>query len=357
MHELNKEDPELLKKLLQSIEHACALVDPDAGHIIFENAQFFKLFPLKDDSSLEAESVDTLTGRIPTLDFDLAKERIHRRGKFRKELESLEQKKRPIPVKLVMTPFEFSSASFLLAEAHDISNEQETRLMLESYSKIAERNASNLKKEKDRVERLLLNVMPRAVYDEIKTHGTTTPQKFDHCSILMLDFVKFTEMAVSNDASSVIAELNDIFSAFDRITEVFGCERLRTVGDSYMAISGIHDDAPDHCQNIAKVALRMRRYLEKRNAAHPEPWRCRIGINTGPVIGSLVGVQKYVYDLFGPGVNLAARMEQLSSPMCITLNERTLSLIRDDFVYTERGEIEVKGFGTMKLYYLESERN
>jgi class 3 adenylate cyclase len=106
---------------------------------------------------------------------------------------------------------------------------------------------------------------------------------------------------------------------------------------------------------VARVALRMRRYLERRNAAHPEEWRARIGINTGPVIGSLVGIQKYVYDLFGPGVNLAARMEQLSEPMRITLNEETAQGLVDDFNLSERGEFEIKGFGTQKLYYLDSE--
>ena len=153
----------------------------------------------------------------------------------------------------------------------------------------------------------------------------------------------------------MVAELNDIFSAFDRIVELFGCERLRTIGDSYMAVSGLPEAVLEHANNIAKVALRMRRYLERRNAAHPQQWRCRIGIHTGPVIGSLVGIQKYVYDLFGPGVNMAARMESLSEPMRITLCQSTRDLIEHDFTFTERGEFDIKGFGTQTLYFLESE--
>ncbi|MDA0240137.1 MAG: adenylate/guanylate cyclase domain-containing protein [Proteobacteria bacterium] len=227
--------------------------------------------------------------------------------------------------------------------------------MLDSYSQLAEKNAKDLQKEKERVERLLLNVMPKQVYEELKDYGTTTPQRFDNASILMLDFVRFTDMAISQDPSSLVSELNDIFSAFDRIVEMFGCERIRTMGDSYMAVSGIPEASTDHAKNVAKVALRMRRYLEKRNGAHSEQWRARIGINSGPVIGSLVGIQKYVYDLFGPGVNLAARMETLSEPMRITLNENTRESIRDDFVFTEREKVDVKGFGPMQLYFLESE--
>ena len=96
-------------------------------------------------------------------------------------------------------------------------------------------------------------------------------------------------------------------------------------------------------------------YLERRNQAHPQQWLARIGINTGPVIGSLVGVQKYVYDLFGPGINLASRMESVSEPMHITLTEETRDLLKDDFLFTSLGEYDIKGFGTKRLYALDGE--
>ena len=244
--------------------------------------------------------------------------------------------------------------SFLL-QVHSAAKEMEVQYMLDSYSKLAEKNARELEKEKDRVEKLLLNIMPRAVFEEMKEYGTATPQRFDSVSILMLDFVGFTDMAISQDATAIIAELNDIFSAFDRITEMFDCERVRTIGDAYMAVSGLLETSPEHPQNIARLALRFRRYLERRNQAHAQQWFARIGINTGPVIGSLVGVQKYVYDLFGPGVNLAARMEAISEPMQITLTESTHDLLKDEFMFSERGDFEVKGFGSQRLFFLDSE--
>ena len=197
--------------------------------------------------------------------------------------------------------------------------------------------------------------MPKSVYEEMKNYGTTAPQRFDSASIMMLDFVDFTEMAISRDPTGLIAELNDIFSAFDRIVELFGCERIKTIGDAYLCVSGMPETAPDHANNIAKVALRMKRYLLRRNAANSQEWRCRIGINSGPVIGSIVGVQKYVYDMFGPGVNLAARMEAHCQPMTITLCEDTYELIKNEFVFSELGEFEIKGFGTKRLYSLMSE--
>lgn len=227
--------------------------------------------------------------------------------------------------------------------------------MLDSYSRMSEKQNRDLQKEKDRVEKLLLNIMPKSVYEEMKNFGTTTPARFESASVLMLDFVGFTDMAVSRDPSALIAELNDIFSAFDRIVELFGCERIKTIGDAYVAVSGVPEAQQEHAHNIAKVALRMRRYLERRNAAHTEQWRSRIGIGTGPIIGSVVGIQKYVYDIFGPAVNMAARMEAASDPMTITLSSETQKLIERDFLLIDRGEFEIKGFGTQRLWFLQAE--
>lgn len=242
-----------------------------------------------------------------------------------------------------------------VVECQDISKRKQAEYMLESYSRMAEKNARELQREKDRVERLLLNIMPKSVYEEMKDYGTVTPQRYDQASILMLDFVGSTEMAISRDPGALVTELNDIFTAFDRIVDLFGCERIRTIGDSYLAVSGLPDPTNDHAHNLARVGLRMLRYLERRNSAHPEAWYCRVGINSGPVIGSIVGIQKYVYDIFGPGVNLAARMEALSEPGRITISENTYELIKDEFICTARGEFEVKGFGTNTVYFLERE--
>jgi adenylate cyclase len=136
----------------------------------------------------------------------------------------------------------------------------------------------------------------------------------------MIDFVGHTEMAISHDAAALVTELIDIFAVFDRRTELFASERIRTVGDAYMAVCGLPETSPGHAHNIARVALRMLRYIERRNCAHTEEWQAHIGINSGPVVGFLVGVQKYVYDIFGPGVNMAARMEALSELMKITIS-------------------------------------
>ena len=225
--------------------------------------------------------------------------------------------------------------------------------MVESYSKMVERQNRDLAKEKERVEKLLLNIMPRTIYEEWKEFGVTAPQRFDDAAILMLDFVSSTDMDIARDPPALVAELNDIFTSFDRIVEQFGGERLKTMGDAYMAVCGVPEPGPDDARNIARIALRMVRYLERRNPAQANQWVCRIGINAGPVVGSIIGVQKYVYDIFGPGVGLAARLEALSNPMEITLADDLYERIRDDVSVRSLGECDIKGFGRKRIYTLE----
>jgi class 3 adenylate cyclase len=337
-----------LRGILQSLPSAVAAFDPETWEIHFENARFFKWFPPP------AEDSDVGLDRRVPLDVGRAGSRLADGRPFQADIE-VASGPRTFPVRAVCSILTSENGSHALFVATDVSKEMEAQYMLDSYSKLAEKNARDLQKEKDRTERLLLNIMPRAVFEEMRDYGTATPQKFESASTLMLDFVGFTDMAIADDASAIVSELNDIFSAFDRIVEMFGCDRLRTIGDAYMAVSGVPEWTPEHAHNIARAALRIRRYLERRNEAHPQVWEARIGINSGPVIGSIVGVQKYVYDLFGPGVNLAARMETNSEPMMITVNEQTKQLLEDGFTFTERGEFEIKGFGTQRLYFLDGE--
>ena len=339
-------DEGVIRQVVQSLSSAVAVADSTTWELRFENALFFSWFESTDETT-------TADQRIPGFKADRAAARMAENRPYGFDTE-IEVRGRELPIRVEVKRLA-DAPDVALIECTDASKVQEIQYMLDSYSTMAERNARELQKERDRVEKLLLNIMPRAVFEELKDFGTATPQRFEEATILLLDFVGFTDMAVASDPSAIISELNDIFSSFDRIAETFGAERIKTIGDAYMAVSGVPEASPDHAANIARTALRIRRYLERRNAAHPQEWRARIGINTGPVIGSLVGVQRYVYDLFGPGVNLAARMEALSEPMQITLNEDTAKLLSDDFVLSELGEFEVKGFGIQRLFRLESE--
>jgi adenylate cyclase len=341
-------DNELLRQMAQTLSVGLALVRLDDWAVLFENANFFKWYPPSSDAD------EPLTARMPELKTSRLLARIKEGRPYSFESEALAGG-RNLPMSIEVRALPEPSEGQVVVECRDVSKQKQAEYMLESYSQLAEKNARELQREKERVERLLLNVMPKSVYEEMKDYGTVTPQLFENATILMLDFARHTEMDIAQDPASLVTELNDIFTVFDRISDLFGCERIRTVGDAYMAVSGLPETTPEHAHNIARVALRMLRYIERRNSAHPEAWHCRIGINTGPVVGSLVGIQKYVYDIFGPGVNLAARMETLSEPMRITISENTYQLIKDDFVCSERGEFEVKGFGERTLYFLERE--
>lgn len=341
-------DLEFLRRVAQTLNIGVAIVAFETWAVLFENANFFKWFPPGEDAD------EPLTRRMASLREDRAEKRLTAGRAYSFETVT-HAGGRETPISCELRTLSEDDNGLVIVECQDISKQRQAEYMLESYSQLAERNARDLEREKDRVERLLLNIMPKSVYEEMKDYGTVTPQLFENASILMIDFVGHTEKAIASDPASLVTELNDIFTVFDRITDLFGCERIRTVGDAYMAVSGLPDPSPDHAHNIARVALRMLRYIERRNSAHAEEWLCRIGINSGPVVGSLVGVQKYVYDIFGPGVNMAARMETLSEPMRITISENTYHLVKDDFLCSERGEYEVKGFGTNTLYYLERE--
>ena len=341
-------DDAFLRNLLQTIGDGVAVVEPESLAVVFENGRFFEWFP--PDEEID----DSLTARFPDLDVEQARARIERRGKHTFDATAGEGA-REVSLAGVLRECELAGCTYLVVEVHDITKQREAEYLLDSYSKMVERHTRDLEREKSRVEKLLLNIMPRTVYEEMRDSGFTTPQRFDDATILMLDFVGFTDMAISRDPTGLITELNDIFTVFDRIVEHFGCDRMKTIGDAYMAVSGLPEANVDHADSMARAAIRMRRYIEKRNASHAEQWYCRIGIHSGPVIGSIVGVQKYVYDVFGPGVNLASRMEELAEPMQILVSAETRSLIVDEFELTDLGEHDVKGFGAQQIYALVGE--
>lgn len=334
------------KLLLESAGVGLAVVDTDDLGILFSNKRLHEWFP----DATTGVPLDVLIGEI---DREAMRERFAKGRAYSVEA-AVKVGRRSVTLAIHMSLSENPESAGIIVECQNISKIKELEYMIESYSAMVEKQNRSLQREKERVEKLLLNIMPKRIYEELKHFGVTTPQRYEHASVLMVDFVDFTDMAISRDPAGIITELNDLFTAFDRIADQFGCERIKTMGDAYMAVSGIPEQTPEHAVNIAKLAILIRRYLRRRNEAHSQQWRCRIGINSGVVIGSIVGVQKYVYDIFGPGVNLAARMEELADPMQILLCEDMAPLIGDEFKVTELEDVEIKGFGRKRLYQLEA---
>ena len=326
--------------LCDSLATGIAVVDGASWAVLHANPTFARWFPAMSDA-------DTLVTRLPGLDTDLATRRLAERGCHSLEIEHR------VGARIVTLAIGLRTVrDVVVVEARDDSKRRQAECMLDSYARLSERTQRALEQEKSRVERLLLNVMPRAVLQEMRDFGTVSPQRFEAATVLMLDFVDFSEMAIARDPAALVAELNDVFSAFDRLAEMFGCERIKTNGDSYMAVSGMPEPAADHAANVASTALRMRGYLERRNRNSANQWRCRIGIASGPLVGSIVGVNKYVYDIFGPAVNLAARLEKVSGAMQITVCDRTAALLAREFVCEPREVCELKGFGALQVHEL-----
>lgn len=343
-------DAEALQLALARLSIPVALVDADSGAIMLENAAFFELFR---QPTVEG---DKLADHVPKIDWEKANQRIGAGRAYRTEIDIGGEVRRS-QQQVELRPIEAGDGRrMILFEGRDIGKQREAEYMLDSYARMAEKNAKELQREKERVEKLLLNLMPRSVYEELRDYGTTTPERYDDASVLMLDFVNFTEMTVSREPGALVSELNDIFSAFDRIVELYHCERIKTIGDSYIAVAGVPDKGEGHASSLARVAVRMKRFLEKRNIAHSNVWKFRIGLASGSLIGSMVGIQKYVYDIFGPAVNLAARMEQLCEPMAITISEGFRGQLDDHFAVTELEEVEIKGFGKQRIYTLDFEK-
>jgi len=207
--------------------------------------------------------------------------------------------------------------------------------------------------EKAKSEELLLNTLPQKVVNDLKIYGKTTPESFNDVTIFFSDIVGFTNMSTSLEPSYLISELNDIFTAFDDIMTKYGCERIKTIGDAYLAVCGMPVKNENHAEKMIAAACEILNYLNNRNAENELQWKIRIGINSGRVVGGIVGVRKYLYDVFGDAVNTASRMESNSEPMRINVSENTYHLLKDKFSFIDRPILEVKGKGSMKMYFLQ----
>lgn len=209
-----------------------------------------------------------------------------------------------------------------------------------------------LQAEQEKSERLLLNILPKPIAELLKQGHNTIADSFGEVTVLFADIVDFTKLSAHISATELVNKLNEIFSAFDRLTLKHGLEKIKTIGDAYMVVGGVPVPRPDHAAAIAEMALDMQLAMAQFNAASSEPFRIRIGINTGPVVAGVIGTHKFTYDLWGDTVNIASRMESQGIAGSIQVAPATYQLLRDMYQFEERGEIDVKGKGAMVTYLL-----
>jgi adenylate cyclase len=196
-----------------------------------------------------------------------------------------------------------------------------------------------------RMEGLLENMLPPTISQRLRREGRTFADAFSECSVLFADIVGYTSL--SESIPNVVNLLDAIFTRFDDLTEQCGLEKIKTIGDAYMVASGIPEARPDHAAAAAELALRMQQAIKDFPGLE-----IRIGINSGAVVAGVIGKKRFIYDLWGDTVNIAARMESQGVSGGIQISEATRALLPPDFVCEDRGEIAVKGKGAMRVYML-----
>ncbi len=209
-----------------------------------------------------------------------------------------------------------------------------------------------LRIEKERSERLLLNILPQAIVTRLNDGETVIADQLSNVTILFADLVGFTKLSSRLSAEDLVRLLNGLFSEFDRLALDLGIEKIKTVGDAYMVAGGLPEPRADHAHAVADMALAMVATVERMNRELPMPLQMRIGIHSGDVVAGVIGTHKFVYDIWGDAVNIASRMESQSLPNCIQVSAATGQHLRRHFRLEPHGSVDIKGKGPMDTYFL-----
>jgi guanylate cyclase len=230
-------------------------------------------------------------------------------------------------------------------------------ILLASFARQRNAALTALRDEQQKSELLLLNILPQSIAERLKAATQTIADEFPAASILFADVVDFTPLARRLPPAEVVGLLDRLFSRFDALVEQHGLEKIKTIGDCYMAAAGVPDPRPDHAREAALLALDMRDAVSRSTVAGQPALELRIGINSGPVIAGVIGTKRFLYDLWGDAVNTASRMESHGTPGQIQITRETYELLREEFICRPRGTISVKGKGSMETWYLVGSRS
>jgi adenylate cyclase len=209
-----------------------------------------------------------------------------------------------------------------------------------------------LSAERERSEELLLNVLPRPIAERLKEGEKLIVDRFPDVTVLFFDLVGFSSLAAKVSPTQLVEQLNGLFCAFDVLTAKLGVEKIKTIGDGYMAVGGLPIANERHHVRVAELALEMARTVSELNATHDGTLSYRIGMHSGPVVAGVIGTWKFSYDLWGDTVNVASRMESHSLPGRIQVSAETRARLESEFTFESRGEIEVKGLGVKEAFFL-----
>ncbi len=209
-----------------------------------------------------------------------------------------------------------------------------------------------LQKEREKSERLLLNVLPAPVAERLKQTQDIIADNVEDVSVMFVDIVEFLPLSISMPPAETVKMLNAVFSSFDALVDQYGLEKIKTSGDCYMVVGGLPLPRADHLEAIAAMALDVLKIIPKFSRNDGKPFQLRLGIHTGPVVAGVIGTKKFAYDLWGHTVNIASRMELQGVPNAIQVTQDVYERLRGSFQFQPRGEITVKGKGNMMTYLL-----
>lgn len=223
------------------------------------------------------------------------------------------------------------------------------------FVRLKDEATAQLAVEREKSERLLLNILPRSIAERLKETDETIADRYSEVSVLFADIVGFTPLSATMGPEDLVGMLNEVFEYFDSLVARYGLEKIRTVGDTYIVASGVPLLRDDHAHALARMALEMNNGMPVPKSGR-EPMTFRIGMSSGPAVAGIIGKSKFQYDVWGDTVNTASRMESHGVPGRIQLSASTYDLIKGDFVCEPRGVVDVKGKGPMETWFLTGAR-
>jgi adenylate cyclase len=250
---------------------------------------------------------------------------------------------------------------FELADAIAIQRlaQQAKEALVESERRLSTALAQ-VKVEKSRAESLIANILPATTAEELQKNGCVVPMRYEEVAVMFADFSGFTKVAAKLSPEEVVDELNDCFCHFDWVVGKYGCEKLKTIGDGYLAVCGLPEQRPDAALQLLKAAIdirdEMEKHYEERVAAGHESWHVRIGLHIGPLVAGVVGVRRIAYDIWGDTVNTASRIESNGEPGRINVSRAFYDKVADQVVAVPRGEIECKNKGPLEMFFIDGLR-
>jgi class 3 adenylate cyclase len=303
--------------------------------VLTSNEHFRELFDLHQHQSLQDELTPSQCQKVSR--------KLARSGKADAVITSAGK---GIPFKLSLR----NCSEGVVGIAIDASAELKAETKLAEYSRMIEAQNRRIKHDQARVELLLENTLPSKIISELRSVGFVRPRKFQDVGVLVLDFVGFTSLSAKADETLLFKELNWLFTAFDSLAEKHNCERVKTIGDAYLAVTNMNTGGAQPYADIACLAMDI---ITAVSSARTElKWQCRIGLHTGNLVAGVVGKTRILYDIFGDGVNTAFRMESMSEPMKATCSQQFVDACPVSVSFDYRGAAPVKGKGVMELYQI-----